>query len=313
MTIVVFALVAAAFSGRELVASYHASRDGAARIEGLERAARISPSNWRYPLELASIKQAMGLHAEAGLLYRQAISRFGGCGLCWVGLAETEAALGRDPGDALAKARRFGRAQTNVRTRAAVIFARRGQLDEAAGEFRAALGGYRWGEKRELFALLHRVFAAEFVLARIVPTQDLKAYFHFTRTHLGPADVAWAWQAYRRSGGGDARGVAGPPVRHAYVDYLLAHGMVHEAWRVGLESLAPPIGTVLNGGFEDTSDHGRLGWRIGEMEGVRTQVVACPDCPQGGRALRLRFDGEHNVHYFRVVQYVPVIPGAAYR
>ena len=109
VAIVVFALVAAAFSGRELVASYHASRDGAARIEGLERAARISPSNWRYPLELASIKQAMGLHAEAGLLYRQAISQFEGCGLCWVGLAETEAALGRDPGASLAKARRFGR------------------------------------------------------------------------------------------------------------------------------------------------------------------------------------------------------------
>ncbi len=300
------ALGAFIFSATQFVALYHGSRPGEARVAGLERASRIAPGDWRYPLELGRIKQAMGRPAEAAVAYREAISRFGACGPCWAGLAEAELAEGLDPSRSLENAVRFGRSQTEVRTRAAVVFARMGRDHEAAREFRAALGGHRWGDKQEFFSLLSRVFKPEFILASIVPTDDLEAYFSFARRWLVPSQVASVWKVYERGGAKDG-------VRLAYVDYLISHGLVHEAWRVGFKADAPEWGVVLNGDFEDSTNYGRFGWGLSDGEGVRARIVACSDCPSPGHALRLDFDGEHNVDYSGTRQHLAVEPGVAYR
>jgi hypothetical protein len=72
---------------------------------------------------------------------------------------------------------------------------------------------------------------------------------------------------------------------------------------------------VLDGDFEDRTDTGRLGWQVSsdEDEGVRADIRRCENCEDGGYALRIRFDGEHNSNFYRARQYVPVIGGGAYR
>jgi len=294
-------------SASDLLASYSATAEGAARAVGLTRAARLSPFNWRYPQALAGLQGALGNQEAALQLNEQALSEFRACDVCWVGVAEAQAAMGDDAAAALENAIHYGRSEGGVRLRAAIVLSKLGNEDEAAREFSAALGGMR-DDTDGFYVLMHRLYPASYVLDRIVTDDDLATYFPFARQALDPSDVMRVWERFRDREEADAQ-------RPAYVSYLLRHGYARAAWEVAFGRAGRPLGTIVDGGFEkrtDKEDLGGLGWRIEDSEGVRADIVTCSDCDSGQRALRLRFDGEHNVHYLGAGQVVAVEPGGHY-
>jgi tetratricopeptide (TPR) repeat protein len=300
-------VVVSVASASELFAIYSASAEGAARAVGLTRAAKLSPFNWRYPQALAGLEGALGNHEAALRLNEQALAEFRACDVCWVGVAEAQAAVGSDASEALDNAIHYGRSEGGVRLRAAIVLSKLGEEDEAAREFSAALGGMR-DDTDGFYVLMHRLYPASYVLDRIVTDDDLATYFPFARQALDPTDVMRVWERFRDREEADEQ-------RPAYVSYLLRHGYARAAWEVAFGRAGRPPGTVVDGGFEKRTDKenlGGLGWRIEDGEGVRADIVTCSDCETGQRALRLRFDGEHNVHYLGAAQTVAVEPGGHY-
>ena len=319
------ALLLVAASAVELFALWQASpaagfTGAGGATAGLESAARWSPLNWRYSYRLGRLDRAVGRNEQAAERFRHAIELYPGCGHCWVALAEARAAQGLDPRAELERAVTHGSATTTVRTRTAVLYARLGQSDEAVREFSAALGGHR-KDRRGFYDQLAALYPADFVLDEIVEDIDLPSFFSWARSRATPQLSARTWARYSRYEDSDR-------ARPWYVDYLIGHGFVHEAWRVAFGE-RPGETALINADFEDLAGvwtrrsgeaglaRQRFAWRVQDgrdkAEGVTARVVHCGDCQQGRRALRLRFDGEHNPHYTATSQYLPVEPGRRYR
>lgn len=294
--------LAAAKGAVDLTALQAASADRAA---GVTRAATLSPLNWRYPFESAELWNAIGRNAEAAQHYREALRRFPGCAPCWIGLAEARAAL-REPADeALDKAVKFGRSMPEVRTRAAVLYAKMGERELAASEFSAALGGQK-DEMESFYEMLHRIYSGDEILDRIVTSADLESYMNFALGNLPLRDTARVWQALEDSGGHTAW-------RNPYGGYLARHGHLRDAWSITVGTAGDEGQPLLDPGFgSGGAEVGFFGWHIRDVEGVRARISTCHDCESGARALRVRFDGERNVNYFGVSQAVPVLAGNRY-
>ncbi len=315
LTTVVFCLTFIAVAGVAVVSgarfwAVNSARSGHPDGSGITRALRVWPSHWRYLLDRADVARATGAYDSALSYYRRATSVFPACGECWIGAAETLYALGEDPRGELAAATRYGGSQTAVRTRAAVVYAKLGERQIAVNEFSAALGGH--SENRdEFYEVLHRVFSDDLIRERIITERELPSYVSFAfrgSLRFRPAAVSKLWEFYRETSG-DSEGL-----RPAYVSYLLGQqGLVHKAWRMASQDKSASLGAVVDGDFEGGLTVGSFGWSIGETEGVDARVVRCDDCDSGARALRLRFDGEHNVQYADTTQVVAVVPGADYR
>lgn|GEM_PF-1243162 len=333
-TLALGALLLVAASAVELFALWQASpaagfTAAGSATAGLESAARWSPLNWRYPYRLGRLDRALGRNEKAAQRFRHAIELYPGCGHCWVALAEARAAQGLDPRAELERAVAHGSATTTVRTRTAVLYARLGQRDEALREFSAALGGHR-KDRTGFYDQLAVLYPADFVLDEIVEDIDLPSFFGWARRRATPELAARTWARYSRYEDSDR-------ARPWYVDYLIAHGFVHEAWRVAFGSRPGAVAAgepaLINSDFEDLAGvwtrrpgeagraevggaRQRFAWRVQDgrdkAEGVTARVVHCGDCAQGRRALRLRFDGEHNPHYTATSQYLPVEPGRRY-
>jgi len=301
------ALLCVAYGTRGLVASYYASRPGAARIVGLERAARLVPENWTYDLELGQILAALGEHERAIARYREAIADYPACAVCWMSLAEAQAALGQDPSEAIEKAVTTGRSQPTTRLRAATLYAMLGRDEEAGREFAAAQHGVL-ERSDDLYATLHRLYNADFLVDHVFGGQDdLVSYFGFVLQHRPLADARVVWARVARDG------VATPDwQRVAYSKMLLSSGQVHEAWGARFSHGPAADASLLDGSFEQLKDRKPFGWYVTPGEGVSAEVAACKDCPDGDRALHLAFDGKHNPRYGGVWQDVPVASGVRY-
>jgi len=293
-----------AASATELFAIYRASQGGEDFGETLAGASRLSPLNWSYDYKRASTLLRLGRYEEAVAGYRSALARNPTCAMCALGLAEVAFVTGDDPEPYLRDAVEHGRSSTAVRMRAGIAYARMGRDDDAAEEFHAALLGTK-NDPWDLFAMFERLYPVEFVLDRIVPDDLLVRYFGYACRHLEPDDVRTVWARFQVENNTDA-------VREKYVNYLVRHGLVHEAWQTQFGD-AVPVGTMLDGGFEKIADHGPFGWHFNDVEGARTDVRRCDDCGGSDYALRVKFDGKHNMSYRGVNQYVAVVPGAAYR
>ena len=299
------AFAVAVASSAELVALYFAGHaSAAAGSEALASAAWTSPLNWQYPYRRATVLAAVGRHREARAAFEKALVLNPACATCSVAIADLAARAGEDPSPWLDRARAHGRSSTRVRMEAGILSARLGRDDAAAADFRAALLGHR-RRPEALFETFHSAYDDAFVLERIVPDELLERYLAFARRRLALDSVRAVWARSYAVGVGDR-------ARAVYAEYLLGHGLVDEAWRARFGPSAATTGGILNGGFERGEDLAPFGWRIGSAEGVDAGIHHCKDCRQGGRALRLRFDGEHNPGYFRTVQLVPVEPGGRY-
>ena len=302
------AVAVVVFGTLELAARYRATATGENPIQALTSAAKLVPYNWLYPYKLGELMQAAGRRAQAAEYYRKALSLHRACAMCRIGLAEVAESIGEDPTEWLESASRYGASNTLVHKRAAILYARMGRNEDAAREFRAALAG-RIDERAEFYSLLNRIYPAEFVIEKVVPDAALESYFGFARRQLAPEFVRAVWKRYRR---GELR----EQTRDAYVWYLIAHGLVHDAWAAALPD-RPRGDGLLDGSFEEGGGYGRFSWEIldgrKDGEGVRARIERCRDCPDGTRAVRIDFDGEHNPAYFGFKQVVPVDAGTRYR
>jgi tetratricopeptide (TPR) repeat protein len=245
----------------------------------------------------------LGKPKQALAHYRHALGAFPACGRCWMGVAEANAALGEDITSALAKAIEHGSSSTDVRTRAASLLAREGALEDAAQEFSAALGG-RKTDVWEFYSLLHRLYDSDYVLDHIIKEADAETYFVYALTDLPPCATKRAYEFFS-----DAADDV--EMREHYVLYLMRRGLVHDAWSIQFDDDRDH--GFVDSAFEGPQRFGHFGWKIDSAEGVDADVVRCAECGDDGIALRLRFDGEHNVHYRESRIAVPVTPGYEYR
>jgi tetratricopeptide (TPR) repeat protein len=112
------------------------------------------------------------------------------------------------------------------------------------------------------------------------------------------------------------------PQAFPYLDALIQHGEVSRlkaAWdtlaerfplQIRQRTNAPNL--VTNGGFEFDILNGGLDWRVIPVEGAVASVDS-GDSAEGSRALRIEFNGERNLDYEHVFQYVAVQPNTQYR
>jgi tetratricopeptide (TPR) repeat protein len=301
----ILAGVAAAASMVELVAMGIAARQGPQRLAGLETAARLSPLNWAYRYELGALLARSGLAADAEPWFMQSLVLHPARAEAAIGLAEARATRGEDAYPWIAHAVKAGRSKTSIRVRAGTLYARLGDHERAANEFAAAALGQR-SELRSFFGLLHSIYPDWFVLEKLVTDDVVPQYFTFAKSRLGTISMQRVWTRYAALG-------ATEEAREAYVGYLLRHGLAHDAWKLAFGEEAPPVGTLINGNFEEHGDFSEFGWQLASNEGAKARVRDCLQCPDRGDALSIAFDGETNGHYFGVSQVVPVKPRGAYR
>jgi tetratricopeptide (TPR) repeat protein len=302
--LIVLLALGVAYGGSRVFAIALVARDGEQHLAGLERASAIAPSIWRYHYDLGLLARAVGRYEQALGRLDAAIARFPSCGICWVARAETEAAMGADPRQSILKAVDYGRSQTGVRTRTAVLYAKLGEHDEALREFGAAAGG-QVDNIHEFFSALHQLYETQAILDEVVSDTQLKAYFTYARQYLDAESVSLIWQRFRELEESTAH------VSY-YAGDLLRRGNVHAAWSTTFGPDVPVAVDLFDGGFDGQIDRRPWGWRIENGDGVRARVTSCSECEEGGRALHLEFDGESNPHYLGVSQYLPVLPGAVY-
>jgi hypothetical protein len=95
----------------------------------------------------------------------------------------------------------------------------------------------------------------------------------------------------------------GDDARQVWLEALSASGNKNEASTGG--------SLVFNGGFEFDSVNGGFDWHVEPTQGVKSGYdTSAPH--SGKRALRLKFDGAHNISYEGVWQTVAVEPGRQY-
>lgn len=107
-----------------------------------------------------------------------------------------------------------------------------------------------------------------------------------------------------------------------YLDALIQHkepSRLAAAWATLAERFPEEIrprtnapNLITNGGFELDILNGGLDWRVIPVEGAVVSVDS-QDFVEGSRALRIEFNGRHNLDYEHTFQYVVVQPNTRYR
>jgi len=107
-----------------------------------------------------------------------------------------------------------------------------------------------------------------------------------------------------------------------YLDALIQHRQPDRlvaAWSALAERFPAQIGPLItssnlvaNGSFEHDILNGGLDWRVVPVEGAVVSLDS-QDAFEGARALRIEFNGNRNLDYGHVFQYVAVQPNTRYR
>ena len=207
----------------------------------------------------------------------------------------------------------------NINWKLGNFYIRAGRIPEALQAFRKTLSGDP-EMRRPAFDLVWRAGVdAGLILQEMIPpdTGILLAYLHYLgETHrLDEAGPVWAELLGQRA-------PVEPQAAFPYLDALLQYERAAElkaAWaalmqrsRSGVHHLSPDGNLITNGSFEGEILNGGLDWRVLSVEGA---VVSVDNLVffDGTRALRIRFDGQHNLVYSHVLQFVPVEPDSLYR
>lgn len=80
--------------------------------------------------------------------------------------------------------------------------------------------------------------------------------------------------------------------------------------KVGALRVAPNL--VTNGSFESDILNGGLDWRVVPLDGV-TVSIDSQQATDGGRSMRIEFDGTRNIDYGHLLQYILVSPNTRYQ
>ena len=139
--------------------------------------------------------------------------------------------------------------------------------------------------------------------------------FQVENNRMDPAAETWATLLKLNSPFDPAR-------TFPYLDALIQHKDVDhlaEAWTALSIRFPQQIGaresksnSITNGNFAFVPLNGGLDWRIMPVQGATVTVDASTTF-EGGKSLRIDFDGTQNLEYAHVLQYVPVTPNTSYK
>lgn len=155
-------------------------------------------------------------------------------------------------------------------------------------------------------ARLYRAVVPQAPATGLEPDHYPNQFQDHARRAGDPVMALAGWRAapesYRRDGDNALR----------FIDFMLARRNIApalDAWRDLTGDDASE--RLHNPGFEDPLTEGGFGWRLHDIEGAATAVVADPHT--GSRALRVTFDGSTNVNYAHARQTIAIAPAASYR
>ena len=221
--------------------------------------------------------------------------------------------------EAFQRARRLSPNSPEVNWRLANFYVRRGKIPEALAALRIVLLGDS-AAGRKVFRLATNVTMDRKAILEMLPPRAplFFAYLQFRieRGDLLAAEEIWA-RIVQLNLPFDA------PAAFPYLDALIQHREVRkleETWSVLAERFRTQIvapstslsNLVTNGNFKLNILNGGLDWRVIAVEGAIVSLDSAKG-PDGARALRIEFDGTHNLDYGQVFQYVPVQPKTRYR
>jgi len=190
---------------------------------------------------------------------------------------------------------------------------------EALQSLRVVLAGNSPAH-RSVFELAARAAHDDKAILEILPP-NAKVFFDFLNFEMDAGNVMAAEQTWHR-----LQELKLPfDLREAfpYVDSLIQHRepeRLEAAWAALAERFPKQIGPpgannsnlVTNGSFERDILNGGLDWRVVPIEGATVNLDS-QNAFDGSRALRIEFDGKHNLDYGHVFQYVAVQPNMRYR
>jgi tetratricopeptide (TPR) repeat protein len=289
----------------------------------LNQAIRWDPQNPDYYIALAQL-QEFSLDTgptDTVWLYQQALRWGPDRAQTWAHLAAAYEATAQE-GAALEAYRRAVELFPNspaISWSFANFELRTGHIDEALPLLKTVLVANP-GMRQPVFALAWNVTSDGVkILDQVIPSEpDAMSLYLNVLVSMGRGDEAdRVWPQLL-----GLRCSFPPQAVSPYLDSLINRKKVEDftaAWQSLLDlnpGLARENGQegnlVFNGNFIGEPLNGGRDWRISPTEGAQVSFDA--DAYQSaGRALRILFDGQHNVDYINVIQYVPVMPGRKYR
>jgi len=234
-----------------------------------------------------------------------------GAGYDWAGRSN-------DALDAFQHARSLFPNSPEINWRLANFYVRAGKTTQALRSLRMVLQEDSTAGRR-VFTLATNATRDRNALLKMLPPQPavFLDYLNFLieRDDIAGAEEVWA-RVLQLDLPFDLRGA------FPYLDALIQHAELRQLSNVWsalaqrfpaqVQRPAHSSNLVTNGGFESDILNGGLDWRVLPTEGT---VVSLDSVGvfEGVRALRIIFDGSHNVDYGHVFQYVPVQAKTPYR
>ena len=289
----------------------------------VQTAIRWDPANPEYYDALGTL---MHLYADRGnsdeivLLYQNATRLSPHDAHFWADLGAGYDWAGRsnDALDAFQRAQRLFPNSPEINWRLANFYVRAGKIPEALRTLQMVLLEDGTAGRR-VFTLATNATRDRNALLKMLPPQPAVFFdylnFLIERDDIAGAEEVWA-RVLQLDLPFDLRGA------FPYLDALIQHAELRQLSNVWsalaqrfpaqVQRPAHSANLVTNCGFESDILNGGLDWRVLPTEGT---VVSLDSVGvfEGVRALRIIFDGSHNVDYGHVFQYVPVHAKTRYR
>ncbi|MGQ0792537.1 MAG: tetratricopeptide repeat protein [Deltaproteobacteria bacterium] len=149
---------------------------------------------------------------------------------------------------------------------------------------------------------------SRFILNEIVSDEILPDYLNYLARRDKIVEALAVWKRIEK-----AKIPVSDNFAFSYMELLVRKNSVSEAYSVWTARFGLPDADTLvwNGGFERDPLGGGFDWQISRVDGARVDFSWLKKS-SGNKSLRLRFDGNHNVDFYHVFQFVPVKPGADY-
>ncbi|MBI4458604.1 MAG: tetratricopeptide repeat protein [Acidobacteria bacterium] len=292
--------------------------------EGIERAIEWLPQNPEYYAALArSLERSVGEGTPEQItsFYRRATQFGSSRANYWVELGEAYELSGNEEEAerAYQQARQLFPQSPDINWRLGNFYIRAENISQALPAFQRAIAGDS-GMRAPAFDLAWRAGADPDLILQVLIPPLPDAYFQYISYLLQAGRLNEADQAWDRLVALEVPFEASNAF--PYLDSLIQNRRVDKlsaAWQVLLERDSSQIrrrlndqSQLTNGEFEGEILNGGLGWRVHPVEGASPAIDNLIFF-DGTRSLRIRFDGQQNLHYNHVFQYVLVRPNAAYQ
>lgn len=314
-----------------LLCAYSAAKRGVAALyfqkkspETLQAAIRWDAGNAQYYDALATMRHFYADDdnpEEEAKLYQRAVSLSPKNALYWADLGSAFDWEGKhdDALRAFEHARELFPNSPDVDWKLANFYVRSGKTEEALDALRMVLlgGGV---PQQDVFALAERATEDKNIILHEMVPEEASVLLDYLNYEAAAGDMLGAEQTWR-----ELLALKPPfelPESFFYLESLIQKRQPEQlanAWsalaerfpgKVGSLRVAPNL--VTNGSFESDILNGGLDWRVIPAEGATVRIDS-GDSVDGGRSLRIEFDGTRNVDYGHVLQYVPVCPNTRYQ